>query len=239
MTADSNQRRRAKAGGWAALALALAGGSALGQQSVSIDLAGVEIRDGASVSRTSAPDRLAPAFAYRYEVDGMVQGSGLVLGTLFPSPTPLADALETLSPGSSEALMGEVLNPDGSHPFLVLGQTFSGQQQLVGITVRFEATFDAGIDGDDVAFFEVRDVVLSPSFLVGSLRFTSGRATLERLEDPCRVDLDGDGSLSLFDFLAYQNLFDAGDPLADFDGDGQLTLFDFLMFQNEFDAGCE
>ena len=55
----------------------------------------------------------------------------------------------------------------------------------------------------------------------------------------CRVDLDGDGELTIFDFLAFQNLFDAGDPIADFDGDGDLTLFDFLAFQNEFDAGCD
>lgn len=55
----------------------------------------------------------------------------------------------------------------------------------------------------------------------------------------CRVDLDGDGELTIFDFLAYQNLFDAGDLAADFDGDGVLTIFDFLAFQNEFDAGCE
>ena len=54
----------------------------------------------------------------------------------------------------------------------------------------------------------------------------------------CRVDIDGDGELTIFDFLGYQNLFDAGDLLADFDGDGELTLFDFLAFQNEFDAGC-
>jgi len=55
---------------------------------------------------------------------------------------------------------------------------------------------------------------------------------------PCRADLDGDGDLTLFDFLAFQNLFDAGDPVADFDGDGSLTIFDFLAFQNAFDAGC-
>ncbi len=55
----------------------------------------------------------------------------------------------------------------------------------------------------------------------------------------CRADLDGDGQLTIFDFLAFQNLFDAGDPIADFDGDGSLTIFDFLAFQNEFDAGCE
>ncbi len=54
----------------------------------------------------------------------------------------------------------------------------------------------------------------------------------------CRVDLDGDGELTLFDFLTFSNLFDSGDPAADFDGDGSLTLFDFLTFSNEFDAGC-
>jgi hypothetical protein len=54
----------------------------------------------------------------------------------------------------------------------------------------------------------------------------------------CPADLDGDGVLTLFDFLEFQNRFDAGDPTADFDGDGVLTLFDFLAFQNAFDAGC-
>ncbi|GIW74657.1 MAG: hypothetical protein KatS3mg103_1179 [Phycisphaerales bacterium] len=61
---------------------------------------------------------------------------------------------------------------------------------------------------------------------------------LVEVVSPCRVDLDGDGSLSIFDFLTFQNLFDAGDLRADFDGDGVLTIFDFLTFQNEFDAGC-
>jgi hypothetical protein len=55
----------------------------------------------------------------------------------------------------------------------------------------------------------------------------------------CYADIDGDGSLTIFDFLAYQNAFDAGDLLADCDQDGSLTLFDFLCFQNAFDAGCE
>ncbi|MEQ8843709.1 MAG: PQQ-binding-like beta-propeller repeat protein [Phycisphaerales bacterium] len=54
----------------------------------------------------------------------------------------------------------------------------------------------------------------------------------------CFADFDGDGSLTLFDFLAFQNAFDAGERSADCDGDGSLTLFDFLCFQNAFDAGC-
>ena len=54
----------------------------------------------------------------------------------------------------------------------------------------------------------------------------------------CRADLDGDGALTLFDFLEFQNLFASGDVRADFDGDGSLTLFDFLEFQNDFAQGC-
>ncbi|GIW74085.1 MAG: hypothetical protein KatS3mg103_0607 [Phycisphaerales bacterium] len=67
--------------------------------------------------------------------------------------------------------------------------------------------------------------------LVQSLLFAAGSGG-------CRVDLDGDSQLTIFDFLAFQTLFDAGDLQADFDGDGQLTLFDFLAFQTEFDLGC-
>lgn len=56
--------------------------------------------------------------------------------------------------------------------------------------------------------------------------------------DPCRADLDGDGLLTIFDFLEFQNLFSAGDLRADFDGDLLLTFFDFLVYQNEFADGC-
>ena len=70
----------------------------------------------------------------------------------------------------------------------------------------------------------VRDGVLGHAFLL--------------IPIGCAVDLDGDGQLTVFDFLAFQNLFDDGDLRADFDGDGSLTVFDFLAFQNAFDDGC-
>ena len=63
-------------------------------------------------------------------------------------------------------------------------------------------------------------------------------ATLTVALEPCKVDLDGDGELTIFDFLEFQSLFDAGDPLADLDGDGSLTIFDFLVFQSDFAVGC-
>ncbi len=57
--------------------------------------------------------------------------------------------------------------------------------------------------------------------------------------ESCVPDLDLDGALTIFDFLTFMNLFDAGDATADFDGDGELTIFDFLAYQTAFDAGCE
>ncbi|MEO1279491.1 MAG: GC-type dockerin domain-anchored protein [Planctomycetota bacterium] len=55
---------------------------------------------------------------------------------------------------------------------------------------------------------------------------------------PCRADINGDGFLTLTDYLDFLNLFDARDPLVDFDFDGMFTIFDFLEFQNRFDRGC-
>ena len=54
----------------------------------------------------------------------------------------------------------------------------------------------------------------------------------------CPADLDGDGVLTIFDFLAFQTAFDNMEAVADFDGDGAFTIFDFLAFQTAFDAGC-
>ena len=56
---------------------------------------------------------------------------------------------------------------------------------------------------------------------------------------PCRADLDRDDTLTLLDYVAFQNLFDQQEQAADFDADGLLTIHDFLAFQTAFDAGCE
>jgi len=72
----------------------------------------------------------------------------------------------------------------------------------------------------------------------GRSRAGSSYVLFGRTPIDCPADLNGDGVLNIFDFLEFQNLFDAGDPRADFDGDGSLTIFDFLAFQNAFDAGC-
>lgn len=71
--------------------------------------------------------------------------------------------------------------------------------------------------------------------------FDSGRAyTIDLACDTaCPVDLSAPfGSLDVFDFLAFLDLFDRGDPAADLNGDGIFDTFDFLMFLNGFTAGC-
>jgi hypothetical protein len=54
----------------------------------------------------------------------------------------------------------------------------------------------------------------------------------------CYPDLDDSGTLDLFDFLEFSNLFNAQDPKADCEQNGQFDLFDFLCFTNFFNAGC-
>jgi hypothetical protein len=54
----------------------------------------------------------------------------------------------------------------------------------------------------------------------------------------CFADCNADGELNFFDFLCFQNAFDAGDPRAECVEDGVFDFFDFLCFLNTFDAGC-
>jgi len=54
----------------------------------------------------------------------------------------------------------------------------------------------------------------------------------------CKADLDGDGEVTVFDFITFQSHFDAGDPRADVFYDRRLDVFDFLAFLNIFEIGC-
>ena len=90
----------------------------------------------------------------------------------------------------------------------------------------------ADMNGDGVSDIISLDTVIAGIF--GEVTILLNRCRPAE----CPADLDRDGRLTLFDFLEFQNAFDAGDLIADFDGDGELTLFDFLEFQNQFDQGC-
>jgi hypothetical protein len=64
--------------------------------------------------------------------------------------------------------------------------------------------------------------------------------TADRIVDivSCPPDLDGNATLTIFDFLSFQNAWQAGEEIGDYDGDDELTIFDFLAYQNAFQAAC-
>lgn len=56
---------------------------------------------------------------------------------------------------------------------------------------------------------------------------------------PCVADLNNDGLLNIFDFLAFQSFFSGEDPRADLaEPFGVFNIFDFLAFQTAFGEGC-
>jgi len=58
------------------------------------------------------------------------------------------------------------------------------------------------------------------------------------LAEACAADVNGDGMLNIFDFVALQAASLNGDATADCNGDGLLDVFDFVCFQAVFANGC-
>ncbi|MEQ8317294.1 MAG: GC-type dockerin domain-anchored protein [Phycisphaerales bacterium] len=158
--------------------------------------------------------------------------------------------------GSTWTVLGEGFEQDvlsltsfdrGDRPALYAAGWFEeiGGQPIEGIA-RWDGVawrpFEESVGGSVVVIEGWDDGDLRGLYAVGGSEFIGGEfvGLLPRWPGclTCRADLDSDGELTIFDFLAFTNLFDAGLPSADFDGDGELTIFDFLAFQDEFDAGC-
>ncbi|MEO1008262.1 MAG: S8 family serine peptidase [Planctomycetota bacterium] len=134
--------------------------------------------------------------------------------------------LFTNSDDGSKLYLGDdlVVDNDGLHGMVEIGTEVALLAGKHALRVEF---FEAG--GGAGVIFSLRDT--------DGVKQVVSAGDLSR-DLACPADFDGDGELSIFDFLAFQNAFDAGDPSADFDGDGSLSIFDFLAFQNAFDAGC-
>ena len=128
------------------------------------------------------------------------------------APSPWNDNGDSMTPAAGATVVGTFDSTSGDGAIIVAND---------------DRTLFNGFDYDSMAEAEIRSLLAAQ---LGWLP-TPGAS--------CYADFDGDGILTIFDFLAFQNAFDTGDLAADCDGDGILTLFDFLCFQNEFDAGCE
>jgi hypothetical protein len=66
----------------------------------------------------------------------------------------------------------------------------------------------------------------------------SGEAFVRITPDGCWADFDDNGTLDLFDFLAFINLFAVDHYGSDCDANNDLDLFDYLCFNNAFNEGC-
>lgn len=209
--------------------------TALGGPQVSIDLTGLKIQNGLNQAKSSTPQQLDPSTRYGYSIDGMVKGSGGVLGILYPSPTPIKQVLADLG-ADAGLLSGEACSASGTHPIVIVNQLFEGEGDLGGISATFKANFKAEVDAGDIVSFSITNVVISPSFLVGSMQFTSGAAVIDSIA--CPPDVEGDGDLDIFDFLAFQNEHANQTPRGDFECDGDWDVFDFLAFQGAYAEGC-
>ena len=123
---------------------------------------------------------------------------------------------------------GTVPPPPGGDVVIELHPAIAADQVVVSVL----GTGDIGGNRSNHIQFEGRWQV-DPLTGIGDV---SGTVTF--LDTSCYADMDGDGALTVFDFLAFQNAFASGDATADCDGDGALTIFDFLCFQNAFVSGC-
>lgn len=188
-----------------------------------INLTGVQIRNARTENRSSAPDTVDPGPRYRirFADNTMAHGVGGVLALLFPSPTPLAQIMETLSPGSSAVLDAVADNPTETHPFVSDPITQSGSSVFFGVTFTFGLTISTGINADDTAFFSLTNVTLTSSSILlspGYLLFDSGSVSVTRI---CPADFNVSGGVpDDADVDAFFQAWTEGDAIADFNLSG-------------------
>jgi hypothetical protein len=206
--------------------------AAYAADSVSISLTSLRIQNALNQSRSSSPATIDPAFKYSvaFSEDTAVRGSGGLLGILYSQPVPLADLLETFSPGSSAALSSVVLNPSGTHPVSSEPTIVTGAANGATITLTLQSV----IDVTNVASFTISNVTLTPT-LVGSLVFTSGSVTISR---GCIGDFNDDGGVDGADVEAFYTAWAAAETNADTNGDGGVDGGDVEAFFARWQTGC-
>ncbi|MGD1916666.1 MAG: GC-type dockerin domain-anchored protein [Phycisphaerales bacterium] len=220
---------------------------------LSVDVPGRDLYYGVSVDVKhgwiAVGTGRARAFVYRPEGDGWVQDAAVQ-----PDPggsgqfgTQVHLDLSAASAGEGVRLIvgDQTASFDG---LFELGAVYVFEREL-GLSgeILWPQTQRLGIERPDTSDRLGLGLAVDDGRVLAGARFrdvdglsSAGTAfVFESGQAGCRVDFDGDDELTIFDFLAFQTAFDAGDTAADFDGDGRLTIFDFLGFQSEFDEGCE
>lgn len=135
--------------------------------------------------------------------------------------------------GAGEALyLAGSINVPLSGRKVAVGRFIDGRMQALQgapeIFGRALCVYDAG---HGPALYVGGDFRTTPDFQPGYIaRWQPG--------PQCPADFTNDCQVDVRDYWEFRLLFVSGDPRADLDADGSLTIFDMLAYQNAFDAGC-
>ena len=127
----------------------------------------------------------------------------------------------------------------------VLGKQSAGQLDVV--VARFDEHDDVWIEQFGTAGFDTGSGLASDgaggAYVAGSAAGAlfddhQGAQDAILVQYGCPADTNGDGDLSILDFVAYQGLWQAQDDSADVNGDGAFDILDFVAYQSLFQSGC-
>ncbi|HRQ72181.1 MAG TPA: GC-type dockerin domain-anchored protein [Phycisphaerales bacterium] len=195
-------RRIALAGAVAGVAFGL--GTACGQPDTDavINITGMELRcqifgpcfpDQSRNSQAhpfppGTPQFIVPASGYSFEIDGIVETTGLV-GLVIPNNSTIAEMMEIIEPGASRLLRGHSRNLLGGLPLSkngVFAQTFVGEAAGIELSI----TIDTWLRNDGAAFFEIRDIDIPLGILFGTVKVKSGTTAVEVWEASARQETE-------------------------------------------------
>ena len=210
---------------------------ALAAETVSIPINGVRIQNNLAQSRNSGAQTINAAYRYsmRFSSDTTATGSGVVLGSLYPTATPLSEIMADLAPGTDPLAPQSATNPTGTLPASLPTQAIDQTTTLAGIGVTFRMTINAGADAAGVCSFSLSNVVISPAALVGSLTINQGSIIVSA---HCIADLTLDQAVTIDDLLAFLTYFEEGNVAGDMNRDDAITIDDLLVMLVNFEDGC-
>lgn len=162
--------------------------------------------------------------------------------------------------GSFTQIFRETRAQDGRRTGTIVGGDFDGDGDTDIAKVPNAGEIGEVLVNDGAGGFGVRAPLSLPvSYLVAATAgqvVGSGLPDIVYYDDPaddgttrvriaenitagsCDADFNGDGSVTVQDFLAYLGAYADGDLRADINGDGALSIQDVLSFLSAYAAGC-
>ena len=161
------------------------------------------------------------------EADGLVE--------LPLPPGPYAGGLALGVSADAATIVGYVTEPLQQNPRAAIWTEPGGVELLEDVLM------DLGLDTTGWTLLTAEGVSADGRTIVGSGTDPDGFAHagwVAHLGAVCPADVNGDGTLNVLDFVAFQLLWVDQDPGADCDANAEFNVLDFVCFQQLFVDGC-